>query len=124
MEVPGGGASAASGICRTTYSRSTSRIFGTHTSTETRRPLISRRTSCGFRLRVKMTVPLTIGGTFEAIDCPNMWLSGSRLTNRSGRNGQRVLPVLRHLALHRHDVGEHVAVADDDALRDRPSRPT
>ena len=27
-----------------------------------------------------------------------------------------VLPVLRHLALDRHDVGEHVAMADDDAL--------
>jgi hypothetical protein len=28
----------------------------------------------------------------------------------------RVLLVLRHLALNRHDVGEDVAVGDDDAL--------
>jgi hypothetical protein len=38
-----------------------------------------------------MTVPRTIGGTFDAIDCPNMWLRGSRFTNRSGRNGQAYL---------------------------------
>jgi hypothetical protein len=91
MDMPGGGASPASGHCRTAYSLSTSRIFGTQTSTETRRPLINRSTSCGLRLRVKMTVPRTIGGTFDAIDCPNMWLSGSRFTNRSGRKGHAYL---------------------------------
>ena len=45
-------------------------------------------TSCGLRLRVKMTVPRTIGGMLVAIDWPNMWLSGSRFTKRSGWNGR------------------------------------
>ena len=45
-----------------------------------------------------------------------MWLSGSRLRNRSGKNGPRVAAVLLHLVLDRHDVGEDVPVRDDDAL--------
>ena len=40
--------------------------------------------SCGLKLRVKITVPRTIGGTLVAIDWPNMWLSGSRFTKRIG----------------------------------------
>jgi hypothetical protein len=40
--------------------------------------------SCGLKLLVKMTVPRTIGGMLVAIDWPNMWLRGSRLTKRSG----------------------------------------
>jgi hypothetical protein len=52
-----------------------------------------------------------------AIDCPNMWLNGSRLRNRSGWNGQAYLRYYHHLAFHRDDVGQHVAMANDDALR-------
>ncbi len=81
---PAGGASADSGHARVAWSRSTSSIFGTHTSTEMRRDLISCRMSCGLKLRVKMTVPRTIGGMLVAIDWPNMWLSGSRFRKRSG----------------------------------------
>ena len=40
-----------------TCSRSTSRIFGTDTSTETRRVLICATMSCGLKLRMKTTVP-------------------------------------------------------------------
>ena len=72
-------------------SRRTSRIFGTQTRTETRRVLISRSSSCGLKLRVKITVPRTIGGMLLAIDCPNMWLSGKRLTKRRGWNGHAYL---------------------------------
>jgi hypothetical protein len=68
MEIPGGGGSAASGYARTMCSRNTSSIFGTHTSTDTRRDLISRTRSCGLKLRVKITVPRTIGGMLVAID--------------------------------------------------------
>jgi hypothetical protein len=84
MEIPAGGASFDSGQARIACSRSTSRILGTQTSTEARRDVISRRMSCGLKLRVKMTVPRTIGGMLVAIDWPNMWLSGSRFRNRSG----------------------------------------
>ena len=45
-----------------------------------------------------------------------MWLSGSRFRNRIGWNGRAYLPVLRHLALDRHDVREDVAMCDDHAL--------
>src|SRR5437870_5051758 len=67
MEIPAGGGSAASANVRTTWSRRTSSILGTHTSTDTRRTRISRRRSCGLKLRVKMTVPRTIGGTLVGI---------------------------------------------------------
>src|SRR5687767_8818237 len=36
---------------------------------------------------MKTTTPGSIGGTNVAMACPNMWLSGSRLRNRIGRNG-------------------------------------
>src|SRR5512138_2592890 len=91
IEIPEGGGSFDSGHARVACSRRTSRIFGTHTSTETRRDLMSRRMSCGLKLRVKITVPYTIGGTLVAIDWPNMWLSGSRLRNRRGWNGRAYL---------------------------------
>ena len=66
---------------------------------------------------MKTTTPGSIGGMNVAIAWPNMWLSGSRFRNRSGKNGRAPLPVLEHLALDRDDVREHVAVRDDDALR-------
>ena len=72
--------------------------------------------SCGLKLRMKTTVPSTIGGMLVAIDWPNMWLSGSRLRKRSGRNGLRIFLVLGDLALDRHDVRQHVAVTDDHAF--------
>ena len=49
--------------------------------------------------------------------------SGSRFRNRIGENGRRVFPVLQHLAFDRDDVGQHVAVRDDDALWARPVAP-
>ena len=82
--MPAAARSFDSGHARVACSRRTSRIFGTQTSTEMRRDLISRRMSCGLKLRVKMTVPRTMGGMLVAIDWPNMWLSGSRFRNRSG----------------------------------------
>ena len=84
IDVPGRGDSAVSGKVRAMCSRRTSRIFGTHTSTDTRRERIRRSRSCGLKLRVKITVPRTIGGILVAIDCPNMWLSGRRFRKRSG----------------------------------------
>jgi hypothetical protein len=44
--------------------------------------------SCGLKLWVKITVPRTMGGMLVAIDWPNMWLSGSRLTKRRGWKGR------------------------------------
>ena len=69
-------------------SRSTSRIFGTETSTETRRSLICRTMSFGLKLWMKTVVPPSIGGMNVAIDWPNMWLSGSRFRKRMGENGR------------------------------------
>ena len=37
---------------------------------------------------MKTTVPAIIGGTKVAIAWPNMWLSGNKLRNRSGKNGR------------------------------------
>ena len=37
---------------------------------------------------MKTTVPAIIGGTKVAIAWPNMWLSGSKLRNRSGKKGR------------------------------------
>ena len=72
--------------------------------------------SCGLVAAHEDHEPGSIGGTNVAIAWPNMWLSGSRFRNRIGRTGGCPTPVLRHLALDRDDVGEHVAVGDDDAL--------
>ena len=47
---------------------------------------------------MKITVPGSIGGMNVAIAWPNMWLSGSRLRNRSGKNGR---PHLRYLSTSR-----------------------
>ena len=66
---------------------------------------------------MKTTTPGSIGGMNVAIAWPNMWLSGSRFRNRSGKNGRAPLAVFQHLALDRNDVRQHVAVRDDDAFR-------
>ncbi len=63
---------------------STSRIFGTQTITEIRHSRTRRTMSCGLKLRMNTTVPSISGGMFVAIDCPNMWLSGSRFRKRIG----------------------------------------
>ena len=47
---------------------------------------------------MKTTIPGSIGGMNVAIACPNMWLSGRRLRNRSGKNGR---PHFRYLATSR-----------------------
>ena len=47
---------------------------------------------------MKITVPGSIGGMKVAIAWPNMWLSGSRFRNRSGKNG---LPHFRYLRTSR-----------------------
>ena len=47
---------------------------------------------------MKTTTPGSMGGTKVAIACPNMWLSGSRLRKRSGKNG---VPHLRYLSTSR-----------------------
>jgi hypothetical protein len=44
--------------------------------------------SSGAKLRVNTTTPGSIGGTNVAIACPNIWLSGSRLRKRMGKNGR------------------------------------
>ena len=44
---------------------------------------------------MKTTVPGSIGGMKVAIDWPNMWLRGSRLRKRSGKNG---LPHFRYFS--------------------------
>ena len=117
IDMPAGGASADSGHARTACSRSTSSIFGTQTSTETRRALISFRMSCGLKLRVKMTVP-----RHHRRD-----VGGHRLAEHVAERQQvqepqrverpRVFAVLQNLALDRDDVREDVAVADDHAFR-------
>ena len=43
--------------------------------------------SSGAKLRVKTTVPGSIGGMNVAMAWPNMWLSGKRFRKRMGRNG-------------------------------------
>ena len=65
---------------------------------------------------MKTTTPGSIGGMKVAIAWPNMWLSGSRFRNRSGKNGRPHFRYFSDLALDRHDVGQDVAVGDDDAL--------
>ena len=50
--------------------------------------------SCGLRLRTNTVVPGSIGGMNVAIAWPNMWLSGSRLRKRSGKN---TFPYFRYL---------------------------
>ncbi len=69
-------------------SASTSRIFGTDTSTDTRRFLTCITMSAGLKPRMKTTVPGSSGGMNVAIAWPNMWLSGNRFRNRSGKNGR------------------------------------
>src|SRR5439155_717754 len=78
---------AGAGATRRTCSRSTSRIFGTDTTTEMRRCFTCATMSTGLYPRMKMTTPPSIGGTNVAIDCPNMWLSGRRFRKRIGENG-------------------------------------
>ena len=65
---------------------------------------------------MKITVPGSIGGMKVAIAWPNMWLSGSRFRNRSGKERLAPFPVLEDLVLDRDDVRQDVAVGDDDAL--------
>lgn len=65
------GAGAIAGSTWSAWSRSTSRIFGTHTITDTRHSLTRCTMSCGLKLRMKTTVPSTSGGILVAMDCPN-----------------------------------------------------
>ena len=44
--------------------------------------------SFGLKLWMNTVVPPSIGGMNVAIDCPNMWLSGSRFRKRMGENGR------------------------------------
>ena len=66
---------------------------------------------------MKTTTPGSIGGMNVAIACPNIWLNGSKFRNRSGKKGRAVFPVLHYFALDRNDVGQNVAMRDDDPLR-------
>ena len=115
--MPAGGGSADSGNARTTCSRSTSRIFGTHTSTETRRDLISRRMSCGLKLRVKITRAAHHRRNVGRHRLAEHVAERQQVDEAQRMERPRVPPVLHHLALDRDDVRQDVAVADDDALR-------
>src|SRR5260370_40694676 len=72
---------------RAACSRSTSRIFGTDTTTEIRRLLICATMSTGLYPRMKTTTPGSIGGVKVAMAWPNMWLSGRRFGDLNGKKG-------------------------------------
>ena len=57
------------------------------------------------------------GGMNAASDCPNMWLSGSRFSRRSGSTGRAQPRYLAISRFDRNDVGQDVAVRDHHALR-------
>ena len=85
---PEGGSRAASGTMAMIYSRNTSRILGTQTSTEIRRECNWRTISLGLWPRMNITSPASMGGMKVAIAWPKRWLRGRRFKKRIGRKGR------------------------------------
>src|SRR6516164_5688695 len=83
--------SAASGNSMRMCFRSTSRILGTATTTDTRRLRIWRVISCGLYPCMK-TVVAGIKGKMNIVStCPNKWLIGIKLRKRNGSSGRNHL---------------------------------
>ena len=105
------------GATRTTCSRSTSRIFGTHTSTETRRALDLPDDVVRVVAAREDDVPRQHRRHERRHRLAEHVAERQQVQEADRLERPRVLPVLRDLALDRDDVREDVAVRDDDALR-------
>ena len=107
---------AASGNCRTTYSRRISRIFGTDTSTEIRRP--SNLTDDLFRIiSPHEHHDARQHGRYECRHGLSEHVAQRQKIQESEREERPAeATVLPDLCFHGHDIGEDVAMRDDHGL--------